>query len=224
MARTDYYNDPHAPAANSVVPSTTAVVTDSHDRIVLIRRRDNNLWALPGGAMELGESIVDAAVREVKEETGLDVEISGLIGVYTNPRHVMAYADGEVRQQFSLCFTTRLLGGQLRVDSESTDIAWTSPGELASLDVTPPRCGCAFSTTFNAATAHTSGSPARSSLAGGGTNSCCRRQQARRRPLDRTMHRIPPIGVTRQDLRDSIFSSHRRALRASGQVRARQHV
>ncbi|CAN5239861.1 NUDIX domain-containing protein [soil metagenome] len=137
MARTDYYNDPHAPAANSVVPSTTAVVTDSQDRIVLIRRRDNNLWALPGGAMELGESIIDAAVREVKEETGLDVEITGLIGVYTNPRHVMAYADGEVRQQFSLCFTTRLMGGQLRVDSESTDIAWTTPGELASLDIHP---------------------------------------------------------------------------------------
>lgn len=87
--------------------------------------------------MELGESIVDAAVREVKEETGLDVEITGLIGVYTNPRHVMAYADGEVRQQFSLCFTTRLLGGQLRVDSESTDITWTSPGELASLAIHP---------------------------------------------------------------------------------------
>jgi ADP-ribose pyrophosphatase YjhB (NUDIX family) len=137
MARTDYYNDPHAPAPNSVVPSTTAVVSDSRDRIVLIRRRDNNLWALPGGAMELGESISEAAVREVKEETGLDVDITGLIGVYTNPRHVMAYADGEVRQQFSLCFTTRLLGGQLRVDSESTDIAWKFPDELASLDIHP---------------------------------------------------------------------------------------
>ena len=75
MARTDYYNDPDAPPANSVVPSTTAVVTDDQDRIVLIRRRDNDLWALPGGGMELGESIVDTAVREVKEETGLDVEV-----------------------------------------------------------------------------------------------------------------------------------------------------
>ena len=43
MARTDYYNDPDAPPANSVVPSTTAVVTDDQDRIVLIRRRDNDL-------------------------------------------------------------------------------------------------------------------------------------------------------------------------------------
>jgi ADP-ribose pyrophosphatase YjhB (NUDIX family) len=137
MARTDYYNDPDAPAANSVVPSTTAVVTDEHDRIVLIRRRDNGLWALPGGGMELGESIVDSAVREVKEETGLDVEVTGLIGVYTNPNHVMAYADGEVRQQFSLCFTTRLLGGDLLADSESTDIAWTPSQDIPSLNMHP---------------------------------------------------------------------------------------
>jgi ADP-ribose pyrophosphatase YjhB (NUDIX family) len=120
-----------------VVPSTTAVVTDDRDRIVLIRRRDNNLWALPGGGMELGESIVDTAVREVKEETGLDVEITGPIGVYTNPHHVMAYTDGEVRQQFSLCFTTRLLGGDLLADSESTDIAWTPSQDIPSLNMHP---------------------------------------------------------------------------------------
>ena len=137
MARTDYYNDPDAPPANSVVPSTTAVVTDEHDQIVLIRRRDNDLWALPGGGMELGESIVDTAVREVKEETGLDVEVTGLIGVYSNPHHVMAYTDGEVRQQFSLCFTTRLIGGDLLVDSESTDIAWTRPQDIHSLNMHP---------------------------------------------------------------------------------------
>lgn len=137
MARTDYYDDPDAPAANSVVPSTTAVVTDDQDRILLIRRRDNDLWALPGGGMDLGESIVDTAVREVKEETGLDVEVTGLIGVYTNPRHVMAYTDGEVRQQFSLCFRTRLIGGELRIDSESTDIAWTPPQDIPSLNMHP---------------------------------------------------------------------------------------
>jgi ADP-ribose pyrophosphatase YjhB (NUDIX family) len=137
MARIDYYNDPDAPVANSVVPSTTAVVTDEQARILLIKRRDNDLWALPGGGMDLGESIVETAVREVKEETGLDIEVIGLIGVYTNPRHVIAYTDGEVRQQFSLCFTTRLIGGQLHVDSESTDIAWTRPQDIESLSMHP---------------------------------------------------------------------------------------
>jgi ADP-ribose pyrophosphatase YjhB (NUDIX family) len=137
MARTDYYNDPDAPPANSVVPSTTAVVTDDQDRILLIKRRDNDLWALPGGGMELGESIVDTAVREVKEETALDIEVTGLIGVYTNPRHVMAYTNGEVRQQFSLCFSTRLIGGDPRVDYESTDISWTQPQDIPSLNMHP---------------------------------------------------------------------------------------
>jgi len=137
MARIDHYNDPDAPAANSVVPSTTAVLTDPEGRILLIRRRDNDLWALPGGGMDLGESIEDTARREVREETGLDVEVTGLIGVYTNPHHVMAYDDGEVRQQFSLCYTTRVLGGELAIDEESTDIRWVTPAELAELPVHP---------------------------------------------------------------------------------------
>ncbi len=137
MTRIDYYNDPNAPTPNSVVPSSTAVVTDQRDRIVMVRRRDNDLWALPGGGMDLGESIVQTAVREVKEETGLDVEVTGLVGVYTNPHHVMAYDDGEVRQQFSLCFTTRLLGGELAFDTESTDIAWIPTDQIARLAMHP---------------------------------------------------------------------------------------
>lgn len=137
MARIDYFNDPKAPKANSVVPSTTAVVTDEDGRIVLVRRKDNDLWALPGGGMELGESIEETAIREVKEETGLDVEITGLIGIYTNPNHVMEYDDGEVRQQFSLCYTARLLGGELTFDAESTDIAWAPTDALDSLAMHP---------------------------------------------------------------------------------------
>lgn len=137
MARVDYFEDPAAPKANSVVPSTTAIVSDGQGRIALVKRKDNELWALPGGGMELGESIEQGAVREVKEETGLDVEVVGLVGVYTNPQHVMAYDDGEVRQQFSLCFTTKLLGGELEFDDESTDIAWVAEGDLASYPMHP---------------------------------------------------------------------------------------
>jgi ADP-ribose pyrophosphatase YjhB (NUDIX family) len=137
MSRIDHFNDSHAPKATSIVPSTTAVVQDSDGRIVLVKRKDNDLWALPGGGMEPGESIEDTAVREVLEETGLVVGVSGLIGVYTNPRHVMEYSDGEVRQQFSLCFTTVLKGGELRIDDESTDIAWVATDEIQSLPMHP---------------------------------------------------------------------------------------
>jgi 8-oxo-dGTP pyrophosphatase MutT (NUDIX family) len=137
MARTDYYNDPDAPAPNSVVPSASAIVTDDQGRILLIKRLDNMLLALPGGGHDIGETIEQTVVREVKEETGLDVQVTGLTGIYTNPAHVVAFTDGEVRQQFSLCFTTTLLGGQLAVDHESTDIAWTDPADIGTLDMHP---------------------------------------------------------------------------------------
>ncbi|CAO5170345.1 8-oxo-dGTP diphosphatase [Frankia sp. AiPs1] len=137
MARIDYFNDPNAPKANSVVPSVTAVVTDDEQRILLVHKTDNDLWALPGGGMDLGESITDAAVRETKEETGVDIEVTGLIGVYTNPRHVLAYDDGEVRQQFSLCFTTRNLGGELSTSSETKEVKWVAPTDLDSLNIHP---------------------------------------------------------------------------------------
>lgn len=135
--RTDYYNDPNAPQPNSVVPSASAIVTDEQGRILLIKRRDNTLWALPGGGHDIGETIADTAVREVKEETGLDVEVTGLVGVYTNPQHVVAFSDGEVRQQFSLSFTTKVLGGTLAIDDESTEIAWTHPDDMTGLDMHP---------------------------------------------------------------------------------------
>ncbi|SHT15788.1 Putative MutT/NUDIX-like protein [Mycobacteroides abscessus subsp. abscessus] len=137
MARIDYYNDPNAPEPNSVVPSASAIVTDEQGRILLVKRRDNTLWALPGGGHDIGESIEQTAIREVKEETGLDVDVTGLVGVYTNPAHIVAFSDGEVRQQFSLCFTTTLRGGELAIDHESTDIAWTEPANIDKLDMHP---------------------------------------------------------------------------------------
>ena len=137
MARTDYYNDPNAPQPNSVVPSASAIVTDELGRILLIKRRDNTLWALPGGGHDIGETIEQTAVREVKEETGLDVEVTGITGIYTNPAHVVAFTNGEVRQQFSLCFTTTVLGGELAIDHESSDIAWTAPADLDALNMHP---------------------------------------------------------------------------------------
>lgn len=137
MARIDYFNEPNAPKANSVVPSVTAVVTDDQGRILMVHKTDNNLWALPGGGMDLGESIADAAVRETKEETGVDIEVTGLVGVYTNPRHVLAYDDGEVRQQFSLCFTTRNLGGQVRTSSETSEVQYVAVADLDGLNIHP---------------------------------------------------------------------------------------
>ncbi|MFE0603286.1 NUDIX domain-containing protein [Streptomyces sp. NPDC058892] len=133
MARTEYYDDPHAPAPNSMVVAASAVVTDDGGRILLQRRRDNDLWALPGGGMDLSESLPGSAVREVKEETGLDVEITGLVGTYTDPKHIIEYGDGEVRRQFNVCFTARMVGGTLAISDESTELRFVEPAGLESL-------------------------------------------------------------------------------------------
>ncbi|QFU94073.1 NUDIX domain-containing protein [Amycolatopsis sp. YIM 10] len=138
MARVDYFDDPNAPAANSVVPSVTVVIRDDAGRVLLIHKIDNDRWALPGGGHDAGERITDTAVREVREETGLDVEIVRLIGTYTDPRHVMAYDDGEVRQQFSLCFEGRWTGGQPREDgTETKAVRWVEPSDLDGLNIHP---------------------------------------------------------------------------------------
>ena len=76
-------------------------------------------------------------MREVKEETGYDVEVTGITGTYTNPRHVMAYEDGEVRQQFSIAFAARLIGGEARTSSESRRVEWVSPEATADLEMHP---------------------------------------------------------------------------------------
>ncbi len=137
MARVDYFNDPNAPEANSIVPSVTVVALDGDGRVLLIHRSDNDLWALPGGGVDAGESVADAAVRETREETGFDVEVTGLVGLYTNPRHVMAYDDGEVRQQFSICFSARIVGGERRTSSESKEVAFLAPDDLDGMRIHP---------------------------------------------------------------------------------------
>lgn len=137
MARVDFYNDPDAPAPNSLVPSVTAVIVkDEH--LLLIHKVDNNRWALPGGAIDVGESAPSAAIRETLEETGAHIEIEGLVGIYTDPGHVMRYDDGEVRQQFSLCFRARETGGSLRTQpSETKEVRWVPVAEVPTLDVHP---------------------------------------------------------------------------------------
>ncbi|MFE7837844.1 NUDIX domain-containing protein [Streptomyces sp. NPDC057474] len=133
MGRTEYYDDPSAPEPNSLVVAASAVVTDDQGRILLQKRSDSGLWALPGGGMEMTDSLPGTAVREVKEETGLDVEITGLVGTYTDPRHVIAYSDGEVRRQFNVCFRARLVGGTLAISDESLELRWVAPEDLESL-------------------------------------------------------------------------------------------
>ncbi|RAO11829.1 NUDIX hydrolase [Micromonospora noduli] len=137
MSKTDYLNDPTAPQANSLVVAVTVFIQNERGHVLLIRRSDNSLWALPGGAQDVGESTAQAAVREVEEETGLHVEPSGISGIYSDPAHVIAYDDGEVRQEFSICLRARVVSGRLRTSSESSEVKWIEPESLQTLPIHP---------------------------------------------------------------------------------------
>jgi 8-oxo-dGTP pyrophosphatase MutT (NUDIX family) len=132
--RIDYYDDPDAPPANRIVPSANVVVVNDAGQLLLIHRSDNDNWALPGGAMDLGESLPDTAVRETAEETGITVHITGLVGIYTDPHHVILYtSDGEVRQEFSVVFTARPISGEPTPSSESRQVRWIDPADVPAL-------------------------------------------------------------------------------------------
>ncbi|GHH36800.1 NUDIX hydrolase [Lentzea cavernae] len=137
MARIDHYNDPNAPTANSIHPAVSAIVRDEAGHLLMIRRTDNNKYALPGGGQDIGETLSQAVIREVEEETGVQVEVTGLVGLYSNPSHVIEYDDGEVRQEFSICFYAKYIGGELRTSSESREVKWIAPARLQELEIHP---------------------------------------------------------------------------------------
>jgi 8-oxo-dGTP pyrophosphatase MutT (NUDIX family) len=110
----------------------SVVVADGDGAIMLIRRTDNENWALPGGAIELGESVSQAAIRETREETGIGCVITGLVGIYSDPRHVIHYtSNDEVRREFSIVLTARPVAGQPTPSAESREVRWVPPPDLA---------------------------------------------------------------------------------------------
>ena len=124
MARRDYFYDPAAPKPNSIRPAAAVALFNVDGSILLLRRKDNDKWTMPGGTLDFGESLTDCAIREVREETGLQIRITGLIGTYTDPHILIAYSDGEVRQEFTFVYGAEIESGELNIDNESKEAAW----------------------------------------------------------------------------------------------------
>ncbi|MEU1205493.1 NUDIX domain-containing protein [Nocardia sp. NPDC005825] len=137
MSRTDFYHDPKAPRANTIKVAVSALVRNERGQILMIHRTDNGKYSIPGGGMEVGETPAQAVIREVEEETGIDVIVTGMIGVFSNPEHVIAYDDGEIRQEFSICFTADPVGGQPRTSTESKAVEWLALNDLETRDIHP---------------------------------------------------------------------------------------
>ncbi len=94
MGRTEYLNDPAAPAPNSLVPACGILVVDDGGRVLLQRRRDTGQWAIPMGKQELGETPTQCAIRETEEETGIQAQLTGVLGVYSDPGHIVPSPTG----------------------------------------------------------------------------------------------------------------------------------
>lgn len=112
-----------------------AFITNENKEILLQKRSDkDNIWGLPGGAIEIGESIEEAAIREVKEETGLDIHIDYLVGVYS--KYFTEYANGDKAQTICYFFKGSILGGNLCIDKcETFDLKFFSKYNLPNLFV-----------------------------------------------------------------------------------------
>src|SRR5262245_22087495 len=112
-------------------PGVAAVIFED-GRVLLQRRDDNGRWGLPGGGVEPGESVRVAIVREVREETGLDVEPLRLIGVYSDPANhqIATYPDGNVIHYVSSVFECAVRGGVLACGDESLELGYFPPDDL----------------------------------------------------------------------------------------------
>jgi len=135
--RVDYWDDAAAPKPTSRKPSASVIVRNSRGDLLLLLRPDSGRWTIPTGGLKKGETLTECAVRECREETGLEIEIVGLVGVFSDPRHVIAYADGEVRQPVNTCFTGRQIGGHLTTTGEASEITWVPPERLDEFDIHP---------------------------------------------------------------------------------------
>jgi 8-oxo-dGTP pyrophosphatase MutT (NUDIX family) len=117
--------------ALGVRPSASAVIFDRRRRLLLQRRSDGGQWGLPGGSVEIGESVSQAVIREVREETGLDVVIRRLVGVYSEPAlQVVRYPNGNVWHYVNVCFECVVRGGELTTCDETLALRWVSPRRL----------------------------------------------------------------------------------------------
>ena len=119
-----------------VRPGADAIIFDeSRENVLLTRRSDNKRWCLPGGLMDPGESAHETCIRETLEETGLQVRVTRLVGIYSSPDLIIEYEDGNRQQPISMAFEAEVICGQPRLSDETTDHAYFTIDSLEGLDV-----------------------------------------------------------------------------------------
>lgn len=103
-----------------IVPSIRAIIEDQEGKVLFIKRLDGDRWGMPAGSIELNESIYDCLVREVKEETGLDVLSAKAIAIYSNPLYSTKNKFGDEYQLFEFLFLVETWTGLLKAQTEES--------------------------------------------------------------------------------------------------------
>ena len=110
-----------------------AFVVDDSRRVLLIRRSDNGLWALPGGCQDLGETPMQCAIREVREETGLEIRVHRLLGIFSSKCYEYVHYPWKENEFTHVFFAGEIVGGSLTTSAESSDVGFFAETEMPSL-------------------------------------------------------------------------------------------
>ena len=114
----------------------SALIRDeSGEKILLTQRADNGQWCLPGGGVDPGETVEEACIREIDEETGLKARVNRLLGIYSDPNKLVEYPDGNKAHIVALSFEAEIIGGKLGLSNETTDFGYFTLTEIEKMDM-----------------------------------------------------------------------------------------
>ena len=114
----------------------SAVIFDeTREKVLLTERADNKQWCLPSGGVDPGETVEETCIREVYEETGLNVRVTKLVGVYSDPNRMVEYPDGNKAHVIAMSFEAEIISGKLGLSDETTDFGYFTPEKMDELDM-----------------------------------------------------------------------------------------
>ena len=117
------------------VSATSLILDDARENVLLTRRSDNGRWSLPGGGMDPVESAEETCIRETLEETGLEIRVTRLVGIYTSPDVIIEYEDGNRWKSVGINFEAEVTGGKLSESDETIELGYFPVDSLGDIDL-----------------------------------------------------------------------------------------
>ncbi len=128
----------HLGSAPILMVGATVFALDEQNRLLMLMRTDNKMWGVPGGAVELGEKVEDAARREIREETGFEIDEMSLFGVFSGDELYYKYPNGDETHNISIVYLTRDLRGEMKINPEEHSGYEYFPLNALPENISPP--------------------------------------------------------------------------------------